>query len=143
MNFWDASAVIPLCIDEPHSQAVREIAAEDGSVAAWWGSVVECLSAFARICREGVISTDDEDDLRELLKMLSSAWTEIEPSDDIRTIAGRLLLAHPLRAADSLQLAAALVWAGKTPNGHRFVCLDQRLREAARKEGFKVMPEAE
>ena len=142
MNFWDASAVIPLCVDEPHSQAVRGIAAEDGSLAVWWGSVVECLSAFARLRREGVLSTGDEDDLRELLGMLSSSWTEIEPSDEIRAIAGRLLLAHPLRAADSLQLAAALVWAGKTPAGHQFVCFDQRLRDAARKEGFKVMPEA-
>lgn len=141
MNFWDASAVIPLCIDEPHSKAVQEIA-QDGSLAAWWGTVVECRSAFARLRREGVLSTDDEDDLGSLLEMLSTNWTEIEPSDEVRAIAGRLLLNHPLRAADSLQLAAALVWAGKSPMGHRFVCLDQRLREAARKEGFKVLPES-
>lgn len=38
-----------------------------------------------------------------------------------------------------LQLAAALVWAGKAPKGHQFVCLDQRLREAARKEGFTLL----
>lgn len=142
MKFWDASAVIPLCIDEPHSKAVQEIALADGSLAAWWGTVVECRSAFARLRREGVLSTADEDDLWSLLEVLSSGWTEIEPSDEIRAIAGRLLLNHPLRAADSLQLAAALVWAGKSPKGHRFVCLDQRLREAARKEGFKVLPES-
>lgn len=141
MKFWDASAVIPLCIDEPHSKAVQEIA-QDGSLAAWWGTVVECRSAFARLRREGFFFEADEDDLVSLLEMLSSGWTEIEPSDEVRAIAGRLLLNHPLRAADSLQLAAALVWAGKSPMGHRFVCLDQRLREAARKEGFKVLPES-
>lgn len=42
-----------------------------------------------------------------------------------------------LRAADSLQLAAGLVWAGKTPKGRSFVCLDRKLREAARKDGLR------
>jgi hypothetical protein len=51
-----------------------------------------------------------------------------------------LLSLLPLRAADSLQLAAAIVWADKKPKGHHFVCCDNRLREAAKKEGFSVLP---
>jgi hypothetical protein len=62
------------------------------------------------------------------------------PADDIRIMAARLLRVHPLRAADSLQLAAALLWAGKTPFGQYFVCLDNRLRQAAMKEGFTLLP---
>ncbi|MBA2251932.1 MAG: hypothetical protein H0W13_04380, partial [Nitrospirales bacterium] len=50
------------------------------------------------------------------------------------------VLLHPLRAADSLQLAAALVWANRQAVGHHFVCLDQRLREAAHREGFVLLP---
>ena len=107
---------------------------------AWWGTVVECYSAFARLHREGVLNSHSEEDVRRLLTLLSESWTEIEPGMDIRDIAGRLLLMHPLRAADSLQLAAALLWANKSPRGHHFVCLDGRLREAARKEGFKLLP---
>lgn len=140
MKFWDSSAIIPLCIDEPQTKSVREIAEKDGYMAAWWGTVVECHSAFARVRREGVISEEEEDALREMLAILVETWTEIEPSEEIRRITGRLLLSHPLRAADSLQLAAALVWAGKSPKKHHVVCLDQRLREAARKEGFTVLP---
>ncbi|MGB2827951.1 MAG: hypothetical protein WBC50_07130, partial [Dehalococcoidales bacterium] len=68
------------------------------------------------------------------------SWTQIEPSQDIRDMAGRLLRLHPLRAADSLQLAAALIWAEKNPKGHHFVCLDNTLREAARNEGFTLLP---
>lgn len=52
----------------------------------------------------------------------------------------RVLLLHPLRAADSLQLAAAFVWANGHPAGHHFVCLDERLRQAAIQEGFIVLP---
>jgi len=46
-----------------------------------------------------------------------------------------------LRVADALQLAAALVSSEVTPRGDGFVTLDDRLRTAARAEGFAVLPE--
>lgn len=140
MNFWDSSAIIPLCIDEPQTKVVRQIAMKDGAIAVWWGSLIECCSAFARVGREGFLKPEEEDDVRHLLAILSDTWTEIEPCEDIRDIAARLLMLHPLRAADALQLSAALVWAGKKPKGHYFVCLDSKLRDAARKEGFALLP---
>ena len=140
MKFWDASAVIPLCVDEEQTQVVRDIAKKDGSLIVWWGSLVESYSAFARLRRDKSLSSDDEAAGLMVLSELADAWTEIEPSDDIREITKRLLQNYPLRAADSLQLAAALVWCDKTPKGHHFVCLDIRLREAAAKEGFTVLP---
>jgi hypothetical protein len=45
-----------------------------------------------------------------------------------------------LRATDALQLAAALVWCDETPRGEPFVCLDERLGDAARREGFRLLP---
>lgn len=140
MKFWDASAIIPLCIDEPQTKILQDIAKKDNAIVVWWGSLVECYSAFARLRRDGALKFEEEDQLRGILASLSDTWTEIEPSEDIRDVTGRLLLNHPLRAADSLQLAAAIVWADKKPRGHYFVCLDFRLREAARKEGFSVLP---
>jgi predicted nucleic acid-binding protein len=50
-----------------------------------------------------------------------------------------LLRVHPLRAADSLQLAAALAVANGDPGALEFVSLDQRLADAARKEGLDVL----
>jgi hypothetical protein len=44
-----------------------------------------------------------------------------------------------LRAADSLQLAAALVAAEHQPHALEFVSLDERLNEAASREGFPVV----
>jgi len=140
MKFWDASAVIPLCVDEEHTQIVQDIAQKDGGFVVWWGSIVESYAAFARLRRDRLLSSDDEGEGLGVLSELANAWTEIEPSDDIREITRRLLQNYPLRAADSLQLAAALVWCDKTPKGHHFVCLDIRLREAAQREGFTVLP---
>jgi predicted nucleic acid-binding protein len=140
MKFWDASAIIPLCVDEKQTQLVRDIAKKDGALIVWWGSIVESYSAFARLRRDKSFSPDDEKAALKVLSELADTWTEIEPSDDIREITRRLLQNYPLRAADSLQLAASLVWCDKTPKGHHFVCLDARLREAASREGFTVLP---
>jgi uncharacterized protein len=65
----------------------------------------------------------------------------IAPTSPLRDRAGRLVSAHPLRAADAFQLAAALAWCDDTPAGESFVCLDERLREAARREGFAILPD--
>ena len=69
-------------------------------------------------------------------------WTEIRPSTAIRDRAIRLLAIYSPSAADALQLAAALTWAEDRPAGRAFVCLDDRLREAAHREGFTVLPAA-
>lgn len=142
MKFWDSSALLPLLVCEPHSETMRQFARQDEAMAVWWATAVECQSAVARLRREGSVSPGDEDQVRKALVELQQVWTEMEPSGDIRSLAGELLLRHPLRAADSLQLAAALLWAGRSPRGMDFVCLDARLREAARGEGFAVLPES-
>jgi uncharacterized protein len=63
------------------------------------------------------------------------------PSEAIRSRADRLLALHPLRASDALQLAALLAAAEERPADLPFVTLDERLAEAARKEGFSVFPD--
>ena len=50
-----------------------------------------------------------------------------------------LLRLHPLRAADALQLAAALVTCDDDPTTLALVCCDQRLPGAASMEGFRVL----
>ena len=140
MMFWDSSAIIPLCVDEPRSKEVRNIVKKDSSLVIWWGTPVECFSAFARLRRENSLTGDDENYLINIIHLLSDSWTEISPSRDVRDIAARLLRIHPLRDADSLQLAASLIWAGRNPAGQSFVCFDKRLRDAAAKEGFTCLP---
>lgn len=120
---------------------LTKLAQEDEAIVAWWGSPVECLSALARLRREEALSTAEEEQAQTVLRALMTAWTEVEPSGLVREQAGRVLRLHPLRAADALQLAAALVWCqGGDPIHRPFICLDQRLREAARREGFHILP---
>ena len=68
---------------------------------------------------------------------------EIPPWDKVRDEARRLVVTRYLRAADALQLAAALEWCAGVPHAAGFVCLDDRLRLAAAMEGFRVLPYSE
>ena len=143
MKFWDTSAVVPLCVQGPTSTVVREILAEDASMVVWWGTRTECVSALMRRAREGGMTRADERTARQLLRSLAGAWMEMQPNEALRNSAERLLAVHPLRAADALQLAAALSWCGQAPTGQEFVTFDRRLRDASFREGFTVLPETQ
>ncbi len=140
MKFWDTSALVPLFLDHPTSAQLRTLGASDDAIVVWWGTRVECHSVLARLSREGVLDTPREAEARNVLAHLVEAWVEVEPSERLRAGATLLLDRRALRAADALQLTAALIWAQAGPRDHAFVCLDRRLREAARGEGFQVLP---
>ena len=140
MRFWDTSAVVPLCVREPASPAARRLLAPDPAMATWWATRTECVSALARRRRERGLTGGGEERARRVLEVLAAAWSEILPSEALRDGAERLLAVHPVRAGDAFQLAAALVWTHGRTRGRAFVCLDERLREAARREGFRILP---
>jgi uncharacterized protein len=140
MMFWDSSAIIPLLIKEQSSAKMHKIVSNDPMMAVWWATPVECCSAFARRRREDVLKIANEASAISLLSILGNSWIEILPSEEIRNNACLIISRHQLRAADSLQLSAAISWSGGKSHNHTFVCLDERLREAAAKEGFTLVP---
>ncbi len=105
----------------------------------WWASAVECVSALARLERDGALRPAAMTLALQRLHKLSAGWHEIDPSDEIRETAARYLRVHPLRAADALQLAAAFAAAERRPASLEIVTLDERLANAASKEGFTVL----
>lgn len=139
MNFWDSSAIVSLCVNEPATSTVKAILAKDSFVVVWWATRTECISALVRQTREGGLSTAGERQARQVLEALAKAWTEIQPTDSLRGAAERLLAVHPLRAADAFQLAAALQWCGGQTTGMSIVSFDGRLGSAAQKEGFNLL----
>ena len=142
MRFWDSSALLPLLIDEPRGALLRQLLAEDPLILAWWSSRVEMASALARREREGLLTGPETVAAFAGLQRLAQSWEEVTPGDPVRSAALRLLRAHALRAADSLQLAAAVVAASGEPAALEIVCLDERLCAAARREGCTVLPTA-
>ena len=140
MKFWDSSAIVPLCVKEPSSDAVRSLLAEDRSLVIWWATRVECVSTFMRQVKAGALSAVGERQARQVLVTLARSWIEIQPTETLRGTAERLLAVHPLRAADAFQLASALEWRRRQTAETPFISFDGRLREAAYKEGFTILP---
>ena len=138
MKFWDSSALVPLLVEEDLTVAIRELFLGESGVIAWWGTPVECASAVSRLEREGRLSPQEATEALERLDALAQHWHRIEPVDAVLETARRLLRVHPLRAADSLQLAAAFLASEGRPSTLEFVCLDDRLVTAAQREGFPV-----
>lgn len=140
MRFWDSSGIVPLLVREPYSGQAESLARADPVLVVWWGTRVECTSALQRRLRDGTLTAASVARARKVLEALTESWTEILPIDPVRSHAEILLASHELRAADALQLAAALQWCQGKPAAAELVCLDQRLRAAAQRSGFSVLP---
>ncbi len=139
MRYWDASSLVSLCVDEAATPLVRPLAA-DGGIVTWAVSRVEIVSAIERRSRQGELAPSARQAALIALDQLAGAWTEIQAVAPVCERAVRLLALHSMRAADAMQLAAALVAVSDHPREHEFVCGDERLRDAASREGFRVLP---
>jgi predicted nucleic acid-binding protein len=138
VNFWDSSAIIPLLIAESRSDEVHGLLQSDPRMTVWWTTIVECHAAIAQGERGQEYAPADADKARARLEAIHGDWNEIAPTEEVRERASTLLMRHALRAADALQLAAALTWARGRPRGHAVLTLDARLGAAARGEGFAL-----
>jgi len=138
LRFWDSSAIVPLTIAEATTEAVQAIAAHDPVMCVWWATEIECASALSRLEREEALTEPAITAALERLDSLAEAWNEVQATAALRGAARRLLRVHSLRAADALQLAAAVVAAEGLPASLDIVTLDDRLATAARREGFTV-----
>ena len=137
--FWDASAIAPLCCLQPQTQAARQARRLFPQLVTWWATSVECNSALRRLERAQELTARETQQAFQELDRIRLRWTEVAPLEEVRSLAERLLGSHPLRAADSLQLAAALIWCNRHPRGKTFVSSDEKLLEAAEKEGFNII----
>lgn len=137
--FWDASAIVPLCVYESDSSRARQIMRKHNKQIVWWGTMAEARSAFARADRKGLLSVKDKEQAIRQLERLSHAWIEIAPDSAVRDLAVQLLDNYPLRTSDALQLGAALISCGNNPRRKVFVCFDDRLATIAEDIGFNVI----
>jgi predicted nucleic acid-binding protein len=139
MKYWDSSAIVSLLVKEASTPSLRALREKDPEQTVWCLTPVEIASALARRVREGLPAVQ-EHAISVGFVALADTWREVSSLDLVRSRALRLLNTHALLAADALQLGAALVACDENPEALPFVCVDDRLREAARKEGFRVQP---
>lgn len=136
--FWDASALVPLCVTERATPVVEALSAQY-YMAVWWSTPVEMRGAFARVVRMGQLTPYEHVQAQVVLDGLRSVWREVDPSEKLREQAERLVDRFPLRAADAQQLAAAMVWCGGRTKDRVFISGDSQLLDAARQLGFHAV----
>ncbi len=141
MRFWDSSALVPLVVEQPTSSRAERWMAEDADAVTWTLTPVEVVSALRRLVRDGLLAERAATQAERISDELLARSHVITAAEDVKGIARRLLRVHALRAADALQLGAALAWAEGRPAGRFLHTLDARLAIAAEREGFLVPAE--
>jgi len=136
--FWDSSALVPLCVQRQASTVLRRLV-QRYEMVVWWSTPVEMRSAFARLRRMGQLTPSELIAAGQAMDQLRRAWREIQPTEQLRAEAETLLDSSPLTAADALQLAAALAWTLRKPQGRVFISGDAQLLEAAQQSGFRTV----
>jgi predicted nucleic acid-binding protein len=136
--FWDTSALVPLCVQQQPSSAVRQML-EQHEIAVWWATPVEMRSALERLFRMGHLTATEHAAAGVRLKKLRHAWRELQPSEALRAQAEAFLMSYPLKAADALQIAAAWTWCAGDAPSCAFISGDLLLLEAARQVGFQIV----
>ena len=138
MRFWDSSALVPLVVEQPQSKQVESWLTADPQVVIWTLTPVEVASAVHRLVRDGGITEEKAWQAERLLEAVVKPMHVVADVEQVKAQAMRLLRLHPLRAADALQLGAALLWSVGSPAAATLHTFDGRLASAARKEGLSV-----
>lgn len=136
--FWDSSSLVPICIAQHPATPIRKLISRHDVVVCWC-TPVEIRSAFARLVRTGELTAAEHSRAQRSLDVMRRSWREMQPTEALRAHAEALVDRFPLKAADSLQLAAALAWCGDSPQGRPFISGDRQLLLAASQLGFHAI----
>lgn len=139
MRFWDTSALLPTIVDETSTSACEALLASDPIVLVWEATQIELLSVVSRLRRESDGLEDLCSSIRADVFARWATWSRVADWPKVALRAQRVVSLHPLKAADSLQLAAALVACEDQPHTLPFVTRDRALAKAAQLEGFPVL----
>lgn len=137
--FWDTSAILPLCCSQIFTTQSKKWLRKYPKIVVWWGTSVEINSGLARLRRNGDLSDKELVKALRLWEKLKKTSRLVSPVERVIEIADNLPKNYGLRALDSFQLAAALVWCQEKPRRRPFVTADERLAKAAEKAGFEAI----
>jgi predicted nucleic acid-binding protein len=138
VRYYDTSALIKQYLQEAGSNLVLELLRSGEKVYTASLAYTETHAAFSRRTREGRLTRETT---RRLGRRFDKDWESYDIvvlSDEVLRLARQMLYRHPLRSADAIHLASALLLA-RTSHSARwsFVCADSRLCDAAQAEGFE------
>lgn len=103
-------------------------------------AILEMTSALNRRFLSGELTKRKLDWVLERFYSDLEDYVVVTISSETISLATSLVLKHGLKTLDSLQLASALRIKGIKDEASVFVTFDEKLKNAAEKEGFTVLP---
>jgi predicted nucleic acid-binding protein len=137
--YLDTSALVKLYIDEAESTAVKQRVEVARIVSTSRVAYVEARAGIARKFREAELSKTEYKHMIEDLEEDWQSYFIVEVSESITKLAGQLVHRNPLRGFDAIHLASALFLKNRTHLELSFACVDERLKDAARREGLTII----
>lgn len=143
MLYLDSSALLKVYIEEPGALAVREAARRARSTASSLLTYAELRAALSRLVREQELTKRDQ---AATVARLDKDWLNVAVvpvAEATVRLAGSLADRHALSGSDAIQLASASeIRTDLSRKSPLFATWDRRLWQAARAEGFDVLPES-
>lgn len=131
--YLDTSSLVKLYVQEPGTDDVLRLVDQAAAVATSVIAYPEARSAFARLHRQGGLSSRDHNAIKADLERDLDRFLTLSVTERIWRHAGELTELHALRGFDSLHLASFLALkALDLSQSLRFSSYDDRLNTAAR-----------
>lgn len=138
MRYYDTSALVKQYLQEAGSKLVLELLKSGEKVYTASLTYAETHAAFSRRTREGRLTRETTKRLALRFDKDWESYDIVVLSENVFRLARQMLYRHPLRSADAIHLASALLLARTSPRSSwSFVCADGRLCDAAKSEGFQ------
>jgi predicted nucleic acid-binding protein len=138
IRYFDASALVKRYAREAGSVTVCRLITS-GTAASSRLSEVEVSSGIVRRAREGAFTIRQRDRMLAALVRDVPALAVVEVTSEVTSEARALLVRHPLRSSDAIQLASCLYLQRQLAQPVPFVAYDRRVVQAARAEGLTVI----
>ena len=137
IRFLDTSALVKLYLEETGSQGLAE-RLQGKTLAVSHLTYGETYATFARRLREDLLDLDEHQALCETFAENWSGFLQVPFSDAVLANVPSLCQRYPLRGADALQLASALMLRDEELDVF-FVASDRQLLTAARGERLSTL----
>ena len=133
--YLDTSSLVKLYVSEDGSQKVRRLVGEADVVATSVVAFAEARSAFARLAREGNLTSENLASVRGAFLRDWESLLKVRVLKRVYELAGALTEKHVLRGFDALHLASFLeVSAQAEGEDVKFSAFDDRLNTAVTAE---------
>lgn len=139
MLYWDSSALVASFIAEDETERVKTFVLTVGVLRSYTAILtpLEVESAIQRKLSEHSITLAQADGARLRATAFRKGAFLVVADQNILDSALHLQKIYGLRVVDAVQLASARAGTNNPSTTH-FLCLDEALNEAAKREGFDV-----